>query len=259
MPTLHQITIYPIKSFDGVVLKKAQVLASGALANDRRYALVDPEGLPINGKRTANVHRIRANYDLEAETVWLRAGSDAKEASFSLTEERAELSAWFSESLGIACQIVENQSTGFPDDTGAPGPTLLSKATLQEVIRWFPGLTLDEARQRFRANLEIDEAEPFWEDRLIDPTEEGVRFSIGEVDWLGMKACQRCVVPARDSLDGKLTPGFQKKLAAERKRTLPTWGNPDCFDHFYRLAVNTRLAPGQSPGLLRRGDPVSLG
>ena len=45
MPTLERITVYPIKSLDGVVLESCRVLAGGALEHDRRYALVDAEGV----------------------------------------------------------------------------------------------------------------------------------------------------------------------------------------------------------------------
>ena len=46
--------------------------------------------------------------------------------------------------------------------------------------RWF-GLDLRQARGRFRANLEIGDTEPFWEDRLYGRANEVVRFRIGEV------------------------------------------------------------------------------
>ena len=37
-----------------------------------------------------------------------------------------------------------------------------------------------------------------------------VPFQIGDVHWLGVNPCQRCVVPTRDSTSGELTAGFQK-------------------------------------------------
>ncbi|MFM7034641.1 MAG: MOSC N-terminal beta barrel domain-containing protein [Planctomycetia bacterium] len=41
MPTLDRITIYPVKSLDGVDVEECRVLPSGALENDRRWRLVD--------------------------------------------------------------------------------------------------------------------------------------------------------------------------------------------------------------------------
>jgi MOSC domain-containing protein len=50
---LHRITIYPIKSLDGVAVDEIEVLPACGLANDRRFALQDANGRFINGKRTA--------------------------------------------------------------------------------------------------------------------------------------------------------------------------------------------------------------
>ncbi len=63
---LGRITIFPIKSLDGVDVLEARVLASGALEHDRQFALIDAEGRFVNGKRTEAVHRVRAEYDLAA-------------------------------------------------------------------------------------------------------------------------------------------------------------------------------------------------
>lgn len=256
--SLARITVYPIKSLDGVELDAVDVLPTGALAHDRRFALVDEEGRLVNGKRTPAVNRIRAEYDLSAMHVRLRVGDETASARLTLDDERDRLAACLSELIGIDCQLIENTEQGFPDDIDAPGPTVISTATLREVAGWY-GLSLEESRRRFRANLEIDGVEPFWEDRLVGPAGSSVPFTIGPVHWLGMKACQRCVVPTRSSLAGDVTPSFQKTFAAERQRTLPAWATRERFDHFYRLAVNTQLAPGESPATLHVGDTVQVG
>src|SRR3990172_1570067 len=185
---LSRITIFPIKSLDGVSLDEVEVLPSGALANDRRFALFDADGRIVNGKRTAAVHRIHAEFDLPQMTVRLADFVHGTSAEFSLHHEADALSHWLSSALGIACGLAENATVGFPDDTDAPGPTLISTATLEQVATWFPGLTLDEARLRFRTNLEIDGVEPFWEDRLVGRGDAEVPFQIGNRCWLGAKA-----------------------------------------------------------------------
>ncbi len=250
---LGRITIYPIKSIDGVDVESVAVLPNGALEHDRRFALVDADGRYVNGKRTAAVHRIRATYDLAQMTVRFN-----NEAEFSLLDKQREIGDWLSNALGIACGLAENTAGGFPDDTDAPGPTLVSTATLEEIARWFPGLTLDETRCRYRANLEVAEVEPFWEDRLVGPAGTKVPFQIGTVRWLGVNPCQRCVVPTRDSTCGEIVPGFQKAFAVERENRLPAWAPRDRFNHFYRLAVNTQLASGQLSARLRVGESVAL-
>jgi uncharacterized protein YcbX len=177
---------------------------------------------------------------------------------FSLVTQQREIGEYLSAALGIACGFAENSATGFPDDTHAPGPTLISTATLGEVVQWFPSLTLDEARRRFRANLEFDGVKPFWEDALIGPAGSKIPFQIGAVRWLGVNPCQRCVVPTRDSATGEPMPGFQNAFARSREANLPTWAPRERFNHFYRLAVNTQLAAGQSAGRLAVGDRVML-
>jgi uncharacterized protein YcbX len=250
---LDRITIYPIKSLDGVDVPAARVLGSGSLENDRRFAIVDKSGKFVNGKRTAAIHAIRAEYDLAAMRVRL-GGVD----EFSLRDEQAEIAAWLSQALQLDCEIVENTIVGFPDDVDAPGPTLISTPTLAAVTEWFPGLTLDEARRRFRANLEITADAPFWEDQLVASAGEEPSFRIGAAQFCGVNPCQRCAVPARDALTGEVTAGFQKTFASARQQHLPPWAPRERFNHFYRLAVNTRLAPGQSPRQLRVGETVTL-
>jgi uncharacterized protein YcbX len=251
---LRRITVYPIKSLDGVSVDEVHVLPSGALANDRRFALVAAGGRYVNGKSTAAVQRIRAEYNLAAMTVRFD-GTD----EFSLLDDRAKIGAWLRTALGITCVLNEDIYRGFPDDAEAPGPTLVSTATLEAVASWFPGMSLDEARRRFRANLEFDGVEPFWEDRLVGPAGAAVRFTIGDVAWLGVNPCQRCVVPTRDALTGETDRGFQKTFAERRRAALPAWAPAERFDHFYRLAVNTKLATGDSPGRLRVGDAITFG
>jgi uncharacterized protein YcbX len=251
---LDRITIYPIKSLDGVDVECARVLSSGALEHDRQFAIVDAAGKFVNGKRTAAIHSIRAEYDLAALTVRLGGA-----AEFSLREQQSEIAAWLSDALGPACQLVENTIVGFPDDVDAPGPTLISTSTLAAVASWFPGFTLDETRRRFRANLELSAEAPFWEDRLVGDAGDEPAFRIGEAQFHGVNPCQRCVVPTRDTITGASTTGFQKAFATERERHLPACAPRGRFNHFYRLAVNTRLAPGQSRRQLRRGETVTLG
>jgi len=251
---LARILIYPIKSLDAVEVASADVLPSGALRNDRRWALVDEGDQFVHGKRFPLMHRIHSRFDLEHERVELSCGGDA--VSFRLTEDRADLERWLSTRLATAVRLVENCETGFPDDLDAPGPTIISTATLVAVAEWFPGLTLDEARRRFRANLEIDGVEPFWEDRLYGREDEPVRFRIGDVEFFGTNPCQRCVVPTRDSQTGDVFSDFQKQFATQRESTLPVWAERSRFNHFYRLAVNTRVV--SSEGMLSVGSGLSL-
>jgi uncharacterized protein YcbX len=258
---LARIIVYPIKSLDGLAVGEARILPSGALEHDRRFAICDASGQFINGKRTDAVHRLQTHCDPVARTVCFRRKDDGPTAEFHIDGDRHELQRWLSEFFGMDVTLEENADGGFPDDTLLPGPTVVSTATLQTVASWFEGVTLDEARLRFRANLEIAGAEPFWEDRLYREEGEPVRFSIGAAQFEGMNPCARCVVPTRSAATGKRDPAFQKVFAANRRHTLPAWVERTRFDHFFRLAVNTRPSPAQPPDgarTIRVGDPVRM-
>jgi len=82
-----------------------------------------------------------------------------------------------------------------------------------------------------------------------------VRFRVGEVNFEGSNPCARCSVPARDSYTGEDAVGFSKG-ALQRFAAANTCrpGRPaEHFDHFYRLAVNTRVVLSEVGKTLRVG------
>ncbi|MCU0547170.1 MAG: MOSC domain-containing protein [Oscillatoriaceae cyanobacterium Prado104] len=105
----------------------------------------------------------------------------------------------------------------------SPGPTIISTSTLEAIASWYPGLDLEEIRLRFRSNIEISGVPAFWEDRLFAAAQEIVNFQIGNVQFMGINPCQRCVVITRDSQTGEAYPNFQKTFVAQRRTTLPAW------------------------------------
>jgi uncharacterized protein YcbX len=151
----------------------------------------------------------------------------------------------------------EDAAAGFPDDTLASGPTVMGAETLAAVGDWFD-LTPDDARRRFRANLTLEGGGPFWEDRLFAAPGETVTFRVGDVMFFGTNPCARCVVPGRDPSTGEPIAGFAKSFADRRRAAMPAWAEPEAFDHFFRLAVNTRLFAPAVGGVVRVGDPVEV-
>jgi len=258
MPFLSRITIYPVKSLEGCAVDEVGVLSGGALDYDRRFAIRDESGRWVNGKRTADVHRLRSAFDIASRTLELsdRDGSDS--IAFQIDREIVALDTWLSRYFGIAVHLIENREAGFPDDMLSPGPTAISAATYKQVAAWFPPIDFDESRRRFRANLEIADAPPFWEDRLIAEVGSVVEFQIGQATFEGVNSSARCVVPSRETASGEIYPHFAKAFAQKRRETLPTWAPASQFDHYYRLAVNTRVAPATTPCILRVGDAVRI-
>ncbi len=257
MATLARINIHPVKSFDAQSVSEAVLLPNGALQHDRRYALRDADGQFVNGKRAPAVHRLRSTFDPATKLLTLRIADAALSRVFHIDDQRALLARWLSDYFEIPLEVVEDATGGFPDDTDFPGPTVISTATLAEVARWFEGVTIDSARGRFRANLEIDGVESFWEDRLVSEEGRAVRFRIGSAELLGTNPCQRCPVPSRDPLTGETIAAFARRFAERRAESLPSWAPRSRYDHFYRLAVNTRAVSAQ-PRTLRVGDEVTI-
>ena len=246
-PFVARIDLHPIKGFDAVPVEVATVLPSGALAGDRRWAFVDGKDRFVNGKQFPAIHRIRTVVAPEASTAVV------DDLHFRLAGDATPVEDWMSARLGTPVRLIENPDAGFPDDTDSPGPTLIATATLEAVAGWFD-LTLGQARARFRANIEIGGVPAFWEDAFYGGTGR-----LGDVPLLWVNPCARCVVPSRDPLTGDATPLFQKRFAEQRRASLPAGTDPTPFNHFYRLAVNTRLAPGSTGGAIRAGDPVAVG
>jgi uncharacterized protein len=193
MPTLDRITIYPVKSLDGLEVAACGVLDSAGLENDRRWRLVDMDGRVLNAKRSPLFHAIRAEYELDERlvTFWVDPAAVAAASlpaadldrllgmagnpngqvvrdSFHLVPGQGGPCEWLSEVFGMGVLLQERADGGFPDDRDAPGPTLVATGTLAEVGRWF-GFDLAESRRRFRVNLEVGGCDAFWEDALASP------------------------------------------------------------------------------------------
>jgi uncharacterized protein len=292
---LTGIRLHPIKSLDPVSVAQARIGPGGGLEHDRAWALFSVDGRWVNGKRTAAMHLIRATYAPDLSSVTLAVPGDRRNIpprTFPFPSGTEDAAEWFS--VYFEQQIlVRHAPEGFPDDSIANGPTIISTASLRAVCDWFPGMTLDNARERFRTTLEIDNARAdaeigdsdaaatkvstnganlaanaasmnghlpaFWEDQLYGENERSVvRFRIGEVAFEGSNPCARCPVPARDPQTAADLTGFQKRFSDLRRETLPPWAPAARFDHFYRLATNTRVAHTETGKPLRVGDSLIL-
>jgi hypothetical protein len=254
---LGQIQIFPIKSLDGLLVEQTQVTSGGILANDRIYAIFDKDGKVVNGKRTARVHELRCNFDAKIEEVQFWKNGESSRAQFQL-DDSDQIGEWLGEFFGFTVTLRRDFEKGFPDDREAFGPTITSDASLREVQKWFPELTLESLRRRFRSNLELTGDAPFCEDRLFGAPGESKPFQIGAVKFFGHNPCQRCVVPARDPDSGRAISDFQKKFMELRKKYLPEWANAQRFNHFYRFAVNTSIPLTETGKSLRVGDLVAF-
>jgi len=257
MPRVESIYVYPIKSLPSRSVETATIGPRGSLVRDRQYAMVDDTGAYVNGKRTAAVHRIDADFDPSGTIVTLGDGEET--ARFDLEAERTRAQAWLSERFEPEITLDVDDRLGFPDDTTDTGPTVISTGTLSTVAEWFGSVDgPTELRRRLRPNIVV-EAEPFWEDRLYAGVDEYRRFAVGPVDFEGTGPCQRCVVPTRDPDTGRETAGFQDTFVEKRRETLPPWANQEQFDHYFRVMVNTRTPSDSRGRTISVGDEVVIG
>jgi uncharacterized protein YcbX len=259
--SLAGIRLHPIKALDPVSVNEARIGPAGGLELDRAWALYSVDGQWVNGKRTPAVHLIRAAYAPDISSVTLSVPGDRRNIparKFAFPGDAEAAAEWFS--VFFEQQIIVRYSRdGFPDDTIANGPTIVSTASLEAVCEWFPGMELDEVRRRFRTTLEINGVPNFWEDQLFGEDERSVvRFRIGEVAFEGSNPCARCPVPPRNPFTGVLIPDFTRRFSDHRRATQPPWSPAARFDHYYRFSTNTRVASPESGKLLRLGDALSL-
>ena len=259
---LAAIYIYPLKSTRRTSLEASAVEPQG-LRMDRRWMLVDPDGKFVSQRTASKLAVVRATAQPDGlhvqapgqEDLWAPQPSGAVRASVevwgdimpaAVAEDRAH--AWFSWFLDMECRLV------FLDDP-ASRPVEAGYGRPGDVVSFadsFPALLLSEASldalnerleepvpmHRFRPNLVVSGVEAFAEDAWE-------RVRIGDVDFMVVKPCARCVVTTIDQETGTSS-------GKEPVRTLQT----------FRRAADGKVHFGQNlvplhPGVVRRGDPVA--
>ena len=256
MAALSKIFIYPIKALPGVPVDKVSITAGGSLKNDRRWAMFDKNGKAINGKNNNKVFLLKAEFDLNNEQVTFNTGEPSA-LKFDLADTKP-LATYLSEQLNTSVRLLENRDNGFPDDPEAYGPTLISEASLLEVQSWFPRLSLAEIRARFRVNLEVSGVPAFWEDKFFVSGQQPKTALLGNVLIEATNPCARCSVPTKTPTTGKKNSQFYQTFVANREAKKTPWTDADCFDHWYRLSINTKVALSENKKNIHLGDTVSI-
>lgn len=262
-PRVDRLTVYPVKSLDGRSVESVSIVDNGGLAGDREFAFFDTEGNYVNGKRDQQIHTITAAYEGDGARIDAVSLSTPEKGPqrFDADEltDGGEAVDWLAEQVGYPVTLARDSAGGFPDDTDAAGPTVISTATIETVASWFDGISVESMRRRLRPNIELGGVPAFWEDNLFDDRAHHVEFSIGEVSFYGVNPCQRCVVPTRDPETGEVYEGFQSTFVEKRAETMPEWSGGDWFDHYFRLMVNTAVPESEWGTTVALGDPLTLG
>lgn len=257
-PVVECITIYPVKSLDGISLPKARIGIGGCLEHDREYAIIDSNGKYVNGKSNALVHLLRSEIDFEKEIISFRHQSEINWQRFHLQNDKAAIDEFLSAFFNMPVVLHKNTEGKFLDIPVKSGMTVLSTASLQTVGAWFNGMPLEETRKRFRATLEIANVPAFWEDRLFYKEGLAVEFKIGEVLIYGMSPRARCVVPTRHPQNGEVIHAFQRSFAILRAANLPGWSTLDDYGHAYFLSADCYIPPTEFGKWIEVGDKVKI-
>lgn len=268
-PTVASLHLYPVKSAAGVSVPEART-ADGGFRHDRRWMLVDDDGVFLSQRAHPALARVRLHLeedrircrrpgaaDLElplrpdaptedGDRVEVQVWSDRLTAR--LGPEPAH--AWFSDHLGFRCRLV-----GMPDDARRQvDPVFARPGEVVSFADGFPFLLVEQASlddlndrlaepvpmDRFRPNLVVAGTEPLAADGWR-------RLRAGEVVFRVAKPCARCVVTTVDQETGR-----KGGEAAEPLRTLATYRRTDHGVVFGQNLVH------ETRGVVRVGDPVEV-
>lgn len=257
-PSVSKIFIYPIKSLDPIELSKAEI-GLHSLKNDRAFAMKTSDEEYVNGKRTGRVNQLKADFDLENRLVHFCERTKNKVETFELDVYNKKLCEYLSDFFSLNIFLVESQKGELLDVPFQSSATVISTATYQSLQQNFPNISLSEMRLRFRANIEIDAPEAYWEERLINAPGMAVRYKIGDLNALGMTPRARCNVPPRNPYTGDLDKTFVKKMMQSREENLPEFSPLSLFGNMFHLSIDTYLSPTEAGKFIEVGDKISIG
>lgn len=261
---LSEIYIYPIKSLGGISVTAAQLEEKG-LQYDRRWVLVDEQGVFITQRKHFELALLQVSIQNEIVTVTDKRNSD-QEICFSVTEQfgesvdvsiwdditngmevSLEVSDWFSNFLKMKVRllVMPESTKRLVDSRYAGNQEIVSFADAYPclIIGQF---SLDNLNQklservlmdRFRPNFVFTGGEPHIEDHFGS-------FYIGDNLFHAVKPCARCVLITVDQQTGI--------KGQEPLRTLAS----------YRT-MNKKVMFGQNlihegKGIIRLGDEIRI-
>jgi uncharacterized protein len=220
---LQDIYTYPIKSLGGIRMEQANLEERG-LQHDRRWMLVDKEGQFLSQRKHPKMALLQTDIigngisvvhkdDPNRQILVPFESQSARCRQVRIWEDRVEaqlvdsgISGWFSDFLGIACDLVympqstkrrlkpkyavNDESVSFAD--GMPY-LLIGQASLDDL-----NSRLDKPvpMNRFRPNIVFAGGSPFQED-------EWNTVTIGDALFKITKPCARCVVTTVDQQTGQ--------------------------------------------------------
>jgi uncharacterized protein YcbX len=233
---ISELYIYPIKSLAGIAVKKATVTATG-FEHDRRWMLVDENNRFISQREvpqlalmqvTIEQDGLRVAHKIKGDSIAIPFKSAGSAVAVTIWDDTCageyvskEIDEWFTAILDINCRLVYMPDTSkrLVDQRYAPGNAITSfsdaypfliigQASLDDL-----NSRLDEAlpMNRFRPNIVFNGGKPYEED-LIG------HFKIGDVNFYGVKLCDRCVMTTIDQNSLAKAKEPLKTLAEYRRK-----------------------------------------
>ncbi len=263
---IQSLYIYPIKSCQGISYDRLELVKTG-FKYDRHWMLVDKNGHFLSQRQHPDMARIKTSITTDSLVVSNSSISTQLEIPLSTTEfasgknitvkiwndhcsaslVSADASLWFSNFLGIDCDLVyladseqrlvdpdyasKKEQLGFADGF----PLLIMSRSTIDLLN--DKLTEKVNINRFRANIIIDGCDAHAEDLWS-------KITVNHIDILLAKPCSRCVIPRIDQQSAEKHTSLLKTLASYRR-------------------MNGKVYVGQnglhqSNGLISVGLPVSV-
>lgn len=235
MFTLSQLAIYPVKSTAQVSLLKATMGPFG-LDNDRRWMLVDNNGIMLTQRKYARMCLIQCSFNDNHLTIsapemqLLTINHEHSTSKVNATVWKDTCSAydcgdiaanWFSQFLKTPARLVY-----FPaNEIRQVDLNFASKGDITAFSDGFPYLLISQASlddlntrlnssvemKRFRPNLVISGTDAFAEDNWR-------KIRIGDITFKLVKPCSRCIIPSINPDTAEKTADVVKTLSSYRKR-----------------------------------------
>ena len=233
--TVSGLSIYPVKSCREVK-KDSTLVEEFGLKNDRRWMVVDTNGVMLTQRKIARMCLIQPEVTetglvlstATMDNLYVEIPSGNQKINVKVWADHCqafdagdEAASWLSQVLSTTCRLVyfpdnefrqvdldyanEGDKIAFSD--GFP-LLLISQASLDDLNQ---RLSTPITMNRFRPNIVIAGCKPFAEDSWK-------KIRIGDITFCIVKPCSRCVIPSINIETAEREGEPTKTLARYRKR-----------------------------------------
>jgi uncharacterized protein YcbX len=204
------------------------------------------------------VNQLQATFDDTLENVTFNKRGSIEKTIFNLNNEIEQIELFLSIYFNTKVNLIKNEEGRLMDIPDQSSVTVVAYETMQHLSNTL-GDSIDTFRLRFRANLEISNVPPYWEECLAnDDSENGVIFQIGDVKMIGKSLRARCNVPPRSPFTGETDKTFIKRMIESRERNIPAWSQINKMGSLYHLTVDTFIPDSETGKEIKIGDLVQL-